>query len=302
MEPSAEIFEIQRFSIHDGPGIRSLVFFKGCNLHCPWCQNPESQTTQPVIAFAENRCEESFACTAVCPNDAIQAGGFRVDQNRCEPCGLCVDACAHGALRTIGEVLTPPELMERIARDLPYYESSGGGVTFSGGEPTLHLRFLDSLLKLCREAGVHTNLETSGAFVLESWEGTLSMLDLIYFDLKILDAGLHRQLIGPWYSRIRSNATTLARRGFPVEFRMALVPGYTDTEANIEAVIDLLHQIDSRAIHLLEYHSMGEAKLAMIGSPRARLGLNRYSEQAWAELTGTFAQRGIKVLNTHPSD
>lgn len=297
MEPSAEIFEIQRFSIHDGPGIRSLVFFKGCNLHCPWCQNPESQTTKPVIAFTESRCEESFACATVCPNNAILNGGFRIDQTKCEPCGLCVDACAHGALRTIGEALTPQELMERITRDLPYYDSSGGGVTFSGGEPTLHHRFLDTILKLCRDAGIHTNLETSGTFVLEKWEDTLAMLDLIYFDLKILDAGLHQRLIGPGYSRIMSNATALVRRGFPVEFRMALVPGYTDTEANIDAVVDFLHQIDRRAIHLLEYHSMGEAKLDMIGSARPKLGLDGYSGKALAELTGIFAQRDIKVLN-----
>ena len=298
MEPSAEVFEVQRFSLHDGPGIRSLVFFKGCNLHCPWCQNPESQATKPVIAFHENRCEESFACVAVCPNDALRTDGFRIDQTRCEPCGLCVEACAHDALRTIGETLTPTELMKRIARDRPYYESSGGGVTFSGGEPTLHLRFLDAVLRRCQEAGIHTNLETSGTFMWEMWEATLVMLDLIYFDLKIMDADLHQRLLGPGYSRIIENAVTLASRGFPVEFRMALVPGYTDTKANIDAAIDFLHQMNRPQIHLLEYHNMGEAKLEMIGAHQPGLGLKRFSEEEWAELVRAFELGGIEVLKS----
>jgi pyruvate formate lyase activating enzyme len=293
---TAPVFDIQRFSLHDGPGIRSLVFLKGCALHCPWCQNPESQATRPVIAFYRDRCEESFECATACPDEAIRRDGFRVDHQRCTRCADCVDACAHEALRLIGERLTPEQLMAKLAMDRPYYESSGGGVTFTGGEPTLHPRFLRRVLELCTEAGVHTNIETAGTFPWARWEPMLRMLDLIYFDLKVLDAELHRRLCGGGYARIMENAAKLATRRFPVEFRMALVPGQTDSPANIEAVIDLLDRLGQRAVHLLAYHNMGEAKIDIIQGAQPKLGLDRYSEERWCELRGIFEARGIEVL------
>jgi pyruvate formate lyase activating enzyme len=296
MEPTAPVFDIQRFSLHDGPGIRSLVFLKGCALHCPWCQNPESQATRPVIAFYSERCDESFECAAVCPDEAIRLEGFRVDHQRCTRCARCVDACPHDALRLIGETLTPEQLMARLLVDRPYYESSGGGVTFTGGEPTLHPRFLRRVLELCAEAGVHTNIETSGTFRWAQWEPTLRMADLIYFDLKILDAELHRRLLGGGYERILENAAELTTRGFPVEFRMPLVPDHTDTPDNIEAVIALLHRLGQEAIHLLAYHNMGEAKIDIIQGTQPKLGLARYSDERWCALRRTFEARGIEVL------
>jgi len=297
MELTAPIFDIQRFSLHDGPGIRSLVFLKGCGLHCPWCQNPESQASKPIIAFYHDRCAQSFECAAVCPNDAIRREGFRVDHERCELCTRCVDACAYSALKLIGESLTPEQLMAKLLVDRPYYESSGGGVTFTGGEPTLHPDFVHKMLGLCKEAGVRTNLETSGTFSWAKWEPTLRMLDLLYFDLKILDAELHERHLGGGYARIMENAAKLAAHGFPVEFRMPLVPGYTDTPANVEAVIDLLRRLGHKAIHLLAYHDMGEAKIDIIRGRQPKLGLPRYSRERLCELRGNFEASGIEVLN-----
>jgi pyruvate formate lyase activating enzyme len=295
-EPTAPVFDIQRFSLHDGPGVRSLVFLKGCTLHCPWCQNPESQATKPIIAFYEDRCERSFECAKVCPNGAILFEGFRIDHARCNQCTLCVDACAYEALRLIGAPITPQDLMEKLLVDRPYYDSSGGGVTFTGGEPTLHHRFLEDVLERCTDAGIHTNLETSGTFSWSKWSDTLSLLDLIYFDLKILDAQLHEQHLGSGYDRIMENAAKLVADGYPVEFRMALIPGFTDTPANIDAVTDFLHDVGRESIHLLAYHNMGEAKIDIIQGRQPKLGLEQYSDDRLHELHRSFEERGIEVF------
>ncbi|MCP3938812.1 MAG: glycyl-radical enzyme activating protein [Actinomycetia bacterium] len=296
MEFTAPIFDIQRFSTHDGPGIRSLVFLKGCALHCPWCQNPESQDVRPLVGFYRDRCQESGACVEVCEDDAVRLDGFRIDHQRCSRCWLCVDACAHDALRLVGETLTPEELMARVMKDLPYYETSGGGVTFTGGEPTVHIEFLERVLLLCAEAKVHTNIETSGTFQWSRSRAALELLDLIYFDLKILDPDGHRRHLGAGFENIIENANKLVSLGLPVEFRMPVVSGYTDTDDNIGAVVGLLRRLDQRFIHLLEYHNMGEAKIDVIAGNQPKLGLGRYPSDRWGSVCGAFEDAGIEVL------
>lgn len=297
MTISAPVFDIQRFSLHDGPGIRTLVFLKGCALHCPWCQNPESQDHRSVIAFHRDRCSESFACESACPEGAIHRTGFRVDRARCTLCARCVEACASGALRLVGEEHTPEQLMEKLRADLPYYDSSGGGVTFTGGEPTLHPRFLDRMLELCAEQSIHTNLETAGVFSLDQWAPILAKFDLIYFDLKILDAEQHDRQLGGGYRKIRKNAIALVEMGLPVEFRMPVIPGFTDTEENIERVVDFLQRLEKTGLHLLAYHNMGEAKIDLIQGSQPRLGLARASDERLDEVRSAFRSRGIDILN-----
>ncbi len=297
MTITAPIFDIQRFSLHDGPGIRSLVFLKGCALSCPWCQNPESQDHRAVIAFHRDRCSESFECVKVCPEDAILSGDFRIAHARCSVCGLCTDACATGALRLIGEDHTPEQLMEKLRLDLPYYESSGGGVTFTGGEPTRHPRFLERVLDLCAEEGIHSNIETAGLFSLERWEPILSKFDLIYFDLKLMDEAEHGRHLGGGYETIRRNGIALAEAGLPVEFRLPLIPGFSDTEANLEGVIDFLLRVEKKGIHLLAYHNMGEAKIDIIQGSQPRLGLAPLGDDRLDEVRDLFRSRGIDILN-----
>ncbi|MAE97007.1 MAG: glycyl-radical enzyme activating protein [Deltaproteobacteria bacterium] len=297
MTLTAPVFEVQRFSLHDGPGIRSLVFLKGCALHCPWCQNPESQDARPVIAFHRDRCVQSFACEQVCPDGAIERGEFRVAHERCSACGACVSACAHAALRLIGESYTPERLVEELMADRPYYESSGGGVTFSGGEPALYPRFLDRVLDLCREQAIHTNLETAGLFSFELCEGMLRKLDLLYFDLKLLDPALHARHLGGGYPRIADNAERLVGGGFPVEFRLPLVPGFTDTPLHLERVTERLRGLGRSGVHLLAYHNMGEAKIDIIRGSQPRLGLDRYPQEKLAAAAAHFERGGIEVLN-----
>jgi len=290
---TAPVFDIQRFSIHDGPGIRSLVFLKGCGLNCPWCQNPESQSARPVIGFHRSRCMESFECESVCPNQAIVRGRQRVDHQLCNRCGMCVEACPTEALQLIGESIGPRDLLDRLLVDRAYYDSSGGGVTFTGGEPTLHAAFLARALELCTEAGIHTNIETAGRFSWPALEPALRLADLIYFDLKILDPDAHHQVLGNDLGAILDNARRLADGGFPVEFRMPAVPGYTDTTSNVDAVAAFLHSVGRRALHLLAYHNMGEAKIGVISGDQPRLGLPCYSDDSLQELRRDFENRGI---------
>ena len=211
--------------------------------------------------------------------------------------GRRVDACAYGALRLIGETYSPEQLMAKLLVDQPYYDSSGGGVAFSGGEPTLYLHFIDRMLDLRAQASVHTNLETSGTFSYESSESILRKFDLIYFDLKILDAGLHRRHLGGGYAAIAQNAAQPAKAGFPVEFRLPLIPGYTDTNANVEQVIERLGELGKNAVHLLEYHNMGETKIDVIAGKQPKLGLARYSDEDFDPVARTFERRGIVILN-----
>jgi pyruvate formate lyase activating enzyme len=297
MSITAPVFDIQRFSLHDGPGIRSLVFLKGCALHCPWCQNPESQDHRAVVGFQLARCLRSFECRDVCPENAILDGDFRVEGSRCTVCGLCVDACPTGALRLIGEDYTPEQLMEKLCADRPYYESSGGGVTFTGGEPTRHPRFVERVLDLCREESIHTNLETAGLFSFERWAPILKKLDLIYFDLKIMVESEYDKHLGGDFETIVQNAIALAQNDLPVEFRMPVIPGFTDTASNIEATLDVLERAGKDGIHLLAYHNMGEAKIDLIRGSQPRLGLPTLSDSRLDEVREEFRSRGIEILN-----
>lgn len=294
MEPqSAPIFDVQRFSIHDGPGIRTLIFFKGCNLHCAWCQNPESQQVAPLVSFYEARCNECFACAKACTHDAIVREGYRVNHDRCTFCLDCIDACPHGALQPIGNFLTPEELFEQILADRNYYERSGGGVTFSGGEPTLYPEFMNKVLNLCHQQDIHTTLETSGTFSYKRWETILPKLQLIYFDLKIMDSARHKQATGLDNARILENARRLVTDKYPVQFRLALVEGYTDDIENLQAITHFLKELGQSDIHLLGYHNMGEAKIDITHGTQKKLGLVNYSDERLREVAAWFEQRGI---------
>ena len=187
--------------------------------------------------------------------------------------------------------------MEKLRPDIPYFESSGGGVTFTGGEPTLHPRFLDGMLDLCIAESIHTNIETAGLFSMEKWRTILPKLDLIYFDLKLMDPKEHALQLGAGYETIRNNALALTAMGMPVEFRMPVVPGFTDTKTNIDAVAQLLRSMQKGGIHLLAYHNMGEAKIDIIQGCQPRLGLARLSQERLALVQASFRERGIAILN-----
>lgn len=293
----APIFDIQRFSIHDGEGIRTLVFFKGCKLACEWCQNPESHEAAPLISFYENRCQHSLECQAVCEDGAINPEGYRIDHEKCTLCMKCVDACAYGALKLIGDRLTPQELMTELQKDSAYYNSSGGGVTFSGGEPTLYPKFMEQILPLCREAGIHTMLETCGNFSYDRWQELLGLLDMVYFDLKVMDPEKHLAVTGVDNRRILDTARQLVAAGHAVEFRLPLVEGYTDDQENLQAIVDFLKSLGQRKLHLLSYHNMGEAKIDIINGPQKKLGLAGYPQSRFDEVKSWLEARQIRVID-----
>jgi len=261
------VFDVQRFSVHDGPGIRTTVFFKGCPLRCPWCQNPESLRPNPEMAFYADRCHGSGSCFQACPCGALQRDGERIIRNLCDACGLCVPACPFGALQKVGRIVSIDELVQEVLSDRLFYKASGGGVTMSGGEPMFQKDFIAAFARRCKDEGIGVVLQTCGAFQWEQFKPLIPLFNLIQFDLKVINPGQHRAIIGAENEAILSNAKLLIEAAAPVEFRMPVVPGYTDTDVNLQDVAAFLKERGVKKIHLLPYHAMGEAKLPRLGFP-----------------------------------
>ncbi len=296
MPKEALTFDIQRFSLHDGPGIRTLVFFKGCPLRCRWCQNPEGLSPHVEIAFYGNLCIGCGQCQGACPAEAITYNGKeRIIRERCTRCGACAEVCYAEALRMVGRFYTPQALLREVLRDEPFYKTSGGGVTVSGGEPTMQLEALQEFLQLCKEGHLHTALETCGFASWETLEAILPYLDLILYDIKAVDARLHRELTRQDNARILDNLRRLAATGIPLIPRVPLIPTMTATEDNLTAIANLLQELGLTQIHLLPYHRLGESKLLRLDSPLQPLNLPSLSEgeKEWA--ASLFKERKISV-------
>jgi pyruvate formate lyase activating enzyme len=292
----APVLDVQRFSLHDGPGIRTVVFLKGCPLRCAWCQNPEAQDGSPILGFHRGRCGGHGRCEAVCERQAILPGAYRIDHARCDLCLKCVDACPTKAIEVLGRTMTPAAVMETILRDRDYYRSSGGGATVSGGEPTLHAGFLLELLALCRSHGIHSVVETCGCFSTSGGRQALSLADLVYFDLKLSDPLEHARHTGVANDRVLDNARALVRAGIHVEFRIPLVQGCTDGEENLAGLTAILRSLDQERVHLLPYHGMGESKIDVIDGDQPRLGLPAYPAGRFDDVKAYFRTRGIEVV------
>jgi len=271
----AIIFDIQRFSIHDGPGIRSTIFFKGCNLKCAWCQNPESLNPAPETAFYEDRCILCGNCLEACPEKAILKGlAPRINRRLCKGHGKCVEICQPGALKIIGSSWGSKELFAEIMKDLDFFRESGGGITLSGGEPLLQCDFLRDFLPMVREAGIHINLETSGMAPWKSLEKLLPFLDMIFFDIKMIDNKLHKEITGVPNGKILGNFARLCIELPGLTPRMPVIPGLNDTKKNIIDTALFLKKHKKTSIHLLPYHNMGEAKLPRIDTSLTPLKLS----------------------------
>ncbi len=297
--PRGLIFDVQRFSVHDGPGIRTTVFFKGCPLRCAWCQNPESLRPHPEVAFYADRCRELGQCLAVCPHDALRPATERVVRDRCDACELCAAACPHGAFEVVGRRVSAQELLEEVLRDRTFFEASGGGVTLSGGEPTLQMAFVAAFARLCRDHGLRVGLQTCGAFSWAALEPLLSTFELVHFDLKIMAPQDHRRWTGSDNRIILENARRLVTGGWPVELRMPVIPGCNDSLSNLQSVATFLHQLRVERIRLLAYHRLGEAKLPRFGYPIPPLG-SAPGPNGKAQLEAArnyLRSRGLEVLS-----
>ena len=261
------IFDVQRFSVHDGPGIRTTIFFKGCPLRCPWCQNPESLSPHAEMAFYADRCRGIGDCVAACSRQAVQLGAERIRRDQCDACGLCIPACPFGALQKVGRSVPLDALFDEVLRDRPFYASSGGGVTLSGGEPAMQMEFAGAFAQRCRESDLSVGIQTCGAFRWEAFASYLPLFQFIHFDLKLINPHAHRRVIGAENHTILANAERLLEAGSAVLFRMPVIPGYTDTGENLRDVARFLHERRVRTIHLLLYHPMGQSKLPRLGFP-----------------------------------
>lgn len=270
MDPSAvlgNIFDVQRFSIHDGPGIRTTVFLKGCPLRCPWCSNPESQCALPQLLYSQSRCMQCGRCVSVCPEGALNmvADAVAIDRATCIPCDECSRVCPSGAMRLAGRSTTAADVLAEVERDRVFYEHSGGGMTISGGEPLAQPEFTLALLEGARARGLHSAVETAGLAEPETIKRVLSRADLILFDIKQMDSDVHRSVVGDDNAAILRNARLAARLGVDMIIRVPVIPGFNDQPHQIAAIGEFTHLLGVSELHLLPYHRYGAAKYANLG-------------------------------------
>jgi len=268
MTTTGLIFDLQRTSLHDGPGIRTTVFFKGCPLHCLWCHNPESRSYKPEVWFNWEKCVSCFSCVAHCEQGAHQIEGDShiMVHALCIACGTCLPYCTNDALKLIGEEWTVAQVMAEVERDIDFYEHSGGGITLSGGEPLGQFKFAMEILQTCREQGIHTCVETSGFAPRRKYHEILPLVDLFLFDYKVTEPEIHQKLVGVPTDLILGNLDFLYNQGAAIILRCPLIPGVNDTPehlAGIAAIAEKYPQL--LGIELMAYHDLGNDKGLRLG-------------------------------------
>jgi pyruvate formate lyase activating enzyme len=296
-EGAGSIFDIQRFSVHDGPGIRTLVFFKGCPLACLWCSNPESQRFDSELLFDPGKCVACGGCVEVCPRRAVgvDASRLRYDRGRCVACGRCVDACYAEARTMAGKRVTAAEVVAEVLKDVPFFVRSGGGVTLGGGEPLAQADFARGILTQCRARGIHTAIETCGHIPWPTIEAMLPWTDLFLFDLKHLDALKHRTHTGGDVDLILSNLQRLASATVSVTVRVPVIPEFNATVGEIRAVADRVASLGIAELHLLPYHRLGQNKYRLLGRQYGFANDKKVPDDILTRLCAVAADAGLTV-------
>jgi len=297
------VVDIKGNSLDDGPGIRTVIFLKGCPLTCVWCHNPETRSPHLELAFSAANCVDCGACVASCPEDAIdRSRAERIDRARCTVCGKCAESCPSRALRVVGRVMSVDEVVASVLRDKPFFDASGGGLTLSGGEPTQHMDFAGAVLRALKKHGVHTLVETCGLFSFERFRSAMvPWLDTIYFDLKLFDAGAHRRYCGVSNELILDNFARLHALSLELDFellpRIPLIPGITAERTNLDGIAAYLRALGVRRARLLPFNPTWHDKATQLGRPTVDVALPaEWMPQAAVDAcTAVFEHHGIDV-------
>jgi len=319
---TGRVFNIQRFSIHDGPGIRTTVFLKGCTLRCLWCHNPESIALAPELAFFPQKCIRCGHCFEACPTGALrlvparasvaqasrlwetQAGGLchqdggerRYEKTLCKMCGKCAEVCYAEAIVMEGRDVAAEEVVAEVLKDKPFYDNSGGGATLSGGEPLLQADFCAEVLARCHASGVHTALDTAASVPWAAFEKALPHTDLVLLDLKLMDSARHREATGAGNELILDNARRLAAAARPLVVRVPIIPGCTDDAANVAAIADFVRGFPRlEYLELLPYHRFAEGKYRRLGREYRLEGAEAPLAGHLDALAALVAARGVRV-------
>ena len=298
------VFDIQNYAIYDGPGIRTIIFLKGCPLTCIWCQNPESQELKPQLSYFSEKCVGCGTCIAVCPNNALQLIDAKVirDQDRCTVCGECVNACPYNVRDIIGKYVSVEELIELVVRDKPFYDNSGGGVTISGGEPTMQLEFLQNLLEALKNEKIHTAIETCGYFNDDIIPKLVNLVDLFLFDIKHIDSKIHCNYTGVPNDRILTNFKSIllkvgSERIIP---RIPLIPSVNTDKDVISKIGQFLFEANYKGpIHLMPYNKLARTKYEKIGKAEYYRDMGDLTEDMIKEIIETLGQQSFQVIINH---
>ena len=291
----AVVFNIQRFSIEDGPGIRTTVFLKGCPLRCLWCSNPESQNSFTEVGHRNSVCTKCGRCMEICKVKAtsLTDEGTRTNRKVCTGCGKCVDVCVSGARKIYGKEMSVEEVYREVLKDRAYYQNSGGGVTVSGGEPLIQADFVDELLKRCQEIGIHTCIETCGYADSEAWNKVLPYTNLVLFDLKLMDPTAHQKWTGKSNEKILRNLKLVSCSGVPIVMRIPVIPGINDSEENITDTALYIKNLGLRQVNLLPYHKYGEGKYVMLDRQYSLSELKPPEDSELEKLANIFESFGL---------
>jgi len=282
-----QVFDIQHFALHDGPGIRTTVFLKGCSLRCAWCCNPESQLEKPQLSFRAGKCTNCLHCVGFCKDGALinRNGKLEVNYNKCTTCGLCIDECPEDALRIIGWEASAEDVIAEVVKDMSYYQNSGGGLTVSGGEPLGQAEFLVAILRLAKGRGIHTCIETSGLASLHKLKLVIPHVDLFLFDYKITDAADFKTYVKANQNTILKNLDFLSRNHSDIILRCPLIPGINDNDVHFQAIADLSNRYRSiQKVEIMAYHNWGSHKYSETGMkmyPVESLSVNDDTVQVW---------------------